>query len=307
VFGRNTHVLRCNTGKISHGKLETKEGNTYDVPQILLKPDTENLSYTKQPDHKFALDVNKKKMKGFIDGKTLESILFSGPNRKLKDLWKSMTSVVEPILEFISYGIELSMPNEFEEPLDLQSLMHVSMENNMRFIHYPTSGKNVLRCGAHRDFGTITLLVQDSCGGLEVQLKNGDWMPITPHPEATIFVNFGMVLEMCFGIPALVHRVVDPPNAAEGPVPGRTSAALFIDPDRKKILTPLKKYVPFTREQLKHALKKSSHRKTKKSGQDTIQRTFEIEMQDLLDEEADTEERLDLAHTLEIKGAGSPS
>lgn len=291
---------------LASGNLHTKNGELYKVPQVLLSPGTENLSYTIVPDHKYALDVNAKKMKGYIDGQTLEQILFSGNNTQLKHLWAKLTSVVKPILEFVSYGIGLTMNTESPRLLDI----HETMKNNMRFIHYPESKeKGVSRCGAHKDFGTITLLCQDGLGGLEV-LHKGKWKPITPHPDAYIFVNFGMCLEMIYGIPALVHRVVDPPQEFLGPVPGRNSAALFVDPDRGKLLKPLNTYVDFTREKLKHALKKSSHRKDKKSYQESIMSTFRIDMQEFIENESDTEERLDFAHRIQESssaGAGEGS
>jgi isopenicillin N synthase-like dioxygenase len=42
----------------------------------------------------------------------------------------------------------------------------------LRFIHYPpqaVTDPNARGIGAHRDFGTITLLMQDDVGGLQVQ------------------------------------------------------------------------------------------------------------------------------------------
>lgn len=45
--------------------------------------------------------------------------------------------------------------------------------------------KTVTRCGAHCDYGTFTLLVQDSEGGLEVQLPNSDkWQRVGHLPGA---------------------------------------------------------------------------------------------------------------------------
>ena len=44
-----------------------------------------------------------------------------------------------------------------------------------RTLYYPTLSDSeiqpgVVRCGAHSDYGTITLLLQDGVGGLEVML-----------------------------------------------------------------------------------------------------------------------------------------
>ena len=51
----------------------------------------------------------------------------------------------------------------------------------------------VQRCGEHSDYGTITLLLQESIGGLEV-LSEGQWIPATPIPD-TVLVNLGDLMQ----------------------------------------------------------------------------------------------------------------
>jgi isopenicillin N synthase-like dioxygenase len=54
----------------------------------------------------------------------------------------------------------------------------------LRLLHYPPTPKmsdQERGCGAHRDFGCITLLLQDQVGGLQVQdEETGDYLDITP-------------------------------------------------------------------------------------------------------------------------------
>jgi isopenicillin N synthase-like dioxygenase len=58
--------------------------------------------------------------------------------------------------------------------------------------------EEVMRCTEHKDWGTITFLIQDSVGGLEAKTRAGDWIPVTPIPGSVI-LNAGLMLEMWSG------------------------------------------------------------------------------------------------------------
>jgi len=49
--------------------------------------------------------------------------------------------------------------------------------------------------GAHTDFGSITLLFQDDCGGLEVEVPDepGTFIPATPV-EGALVMNIGDIM-----------------------------------------------------------------------------------------------------------------
>lgn len=67
----------------------------------------------------------------------------------------------------------------------------------LRLIHYPptpTTSDNERGCGAHRDFGCITLLLQDQVGGLQVQdEESGEFLDVDPVPGAYV-VNLGNLM-----------------------------------------------------------------------------------------------------------------
>ena len=48
--------------------------------------------------------------------------------------------------------------------------------------------------GEHQDANSVTLVIQDGVGGLQVR-KNGEWIPVVPA-EGTIVVNVGDVLQV---------------------------------------------------------------------------------------------------------------
>lgn len=77
----------------------------------------------------------------------------------------------------------------------------------------------------HTDYGCLTLLATDGKAGLEVELPDGTWLPISAEP-GTFIINFGEMLEMWTGgkIRATNHRVVG--GEAE-----RISIPLFFNPN----------------------------------------------------------------------------
>lgn len=101
----------------------------------------------------------------------------------------------------------------------------------LRLIHYPPQPgavqNNQIGCGAHTDWGAVTLLLQDDTGGLEVQDASGEWLYADPLPGAYV-VNIGDMMPVWtngayFSNP---HRVRN-----KHPERDRYSLPFFIDPD----------------------------------------------------------------------------
>ena len=84
-------------------------------------------------------------------------------------------------------------------------------------------GADTLAVGEHTDYGFLTLLRQDECGGLEARLASGEWVDVPPVAGA-IVVNLGDALEFWTNgnVRAARHRVR--PAAAAAP---RHSIVLF--------------------------------------------------------------------------------
>lgn len=101
-------------------------------------------------------------------------------------------------------------------------------------------GAGVSRISAHQDIGSITLLTQDQCGGLEVfdqkaDCGKGQWLPVTPM-EGCMVINIGNLLMRWtnFTYRSSVHRVVSTPKSDDEE---RISVIFFVNPNDDAIVS----------------------------------------------------------------------
>lgn len=98
----------------------------------------------------------------------------------------------------------------------------------LRLLHYPPRDGNGDQPGAgeHTDYGSLTILLTDDVGGLEVRRRDGVWIKAPPIPGAFV-CNIGDCL-MRWSNDTYVstpHRVTSPPGR------DRYSVAFFFDPN----------------------------------------------------------------------------
>lgn len=88
--------------------------------------------------------------------------------------------------------------------------------------------------GAHTDPGVLTLLIQDSVGGLQTQSATGDWVDIVPTSGA-IVINIGDTMQVWTNdrYKAANHRVL-PMSRTE-----RVSIPFFLHPPRHAQIAPI--------------------------------------------------------------------
>lgn len=127
----------------------------------------------------------------------------------------SCNSVAQEVLRCIATGLGLPDEEFF--------VKHCSGHNNqLRLLHYPPvpasdieTGK-ASRISSHSDWGIVTLLFQDDCGGLEVEHphKPEEYIPATPLKKACV-MNVGDLLMRWTNdmLKSTLHRVTLPPLA----------------------------------------------------------------------------------------------
>ncbi|KAI0429745.1 hypothetical protein F5Y09DRAFT_309609 [Xylaria sp. FL1042] len=176
--------------------------------------------------------------------------------------------VAKELLRALALGIGLD-----DEDFFLR--FHSGVNNQLRLLHYPpvevekvVKGE-VARMPAHSDWTTITMLFQDSRGGLQVEdpKQQGQFVDATPLPGALV-MNVGDFLMRWSNdyLKSTLHRVTLPPPKEEEKGGGsrplttlsRYSIPYFISPDPTAVIECLAactnaqnppRYPPITQEE----------------------------------------------------------
>ena len=125
-----------------------------------------------------------------------------------------------------------------KKPPDYFASYSKNSHSTLRFLHYPAitppAPQQELCCTPHTDSGILTLLHQDSIGGLEVLSAGGEWIG-APYVPNTIVVNVGDLMTKVSGgrFKATYHRVRSSPGQ------GRYSVPFFFEPGVDCVLTSI--------------------------------------------------------------------
>ena len=115
-------------------------------------------------------------------------------------------------------------------PEDRFEAMLARPMSSFRLIHYPPQAvrppaPDETGCGAHSDYGCLTILAQDAIGGLEIQTRDGRWIDAPPIPGSFV-LNVGDMLARWTN-----HRFVSTPHRVVNRSGGdRYSLPYFFDP-----------------------------------------------------------------------------
>ena len=158
-------------------------------------------------------------------------------------------------LEAVAFHLMTALEVALELPRGafLDKITHQSNASELRLNHYPALDIQEIRSGAvsriwpHFDLGVITLLFQDSVGGLEFENRSqpGTYDTITCQDRSDIVVNVSETLQRWTNgsIRAGLHRV-DIPDQLENDscetLPDRYSIAYFCKADRRASVGPLR-------------------------------------------------------------------
>jgi isopenicillin N synthase-like dioxygenase len=123
-----------------------------------------------------------------------------------------------------AFAPDLGLPEDF-----FYDKIHKPLAT-LRLLHYPphpgTFTTEQYGAAPHTDYGNVTVLWQDDCGGLEVRARSGEWISAMPVPGSFV-CNIGDCLmrwsnDIYVSTP---HRVVNRSGRE------RSSMAFFLDPN----------------------------------------------------------------------------
>ena len=163
-----------------------------------------------------------------------------GPNRwpedmprmrgALYDWFEAVGNCARNLLKGLAVGLDLPagyFADRFAKPLARGSLVRYPP-------HPPDAGPGTFGTAAHTDYGGITLVWQDDSGGLEVENRAGEWVPVHPIP-GTLAVNIGDLMARWTNdvFASNPHRVINRSGR------GRYSMAVFFDPGYDTVVETL--------------------------------------------------------------------
>ncbi|MGZ6488326.1 MAG: isopenicillin N synthase family dioxygenase [Pseudobdellovibrio sp.] len=139
-----------------------------------------------------------------------------------------MTLLAQRLIQLISLSLGLEADYIYRHYTQSPTLL-------FRIFHYPPSSdaSDTWGVGEHTDYGLLTILQQDDCGGLEVKSKSG-WIQV--EPKENVFVcNIGDMLELLTKgtYVSTPHRVKNTSGRE------RFSFPFFFDPGFESKIEPL--------------------------------------------------------------------
>ncbi|MBC3779693.1 2-oxoglutarate and iron-dependent oxygenase domain-containing protein [Pseudomonas sp. SWRI99] len=139
-----------------------------------------------------------------------------GPNRHpAQPSWEALMEAHYCDMQALAQTLLRAMTIALGIERDFFDTRFVEPVSVLRMIHYPprhtASSAEQQGAGAHTDYGCITLLYQDSAGGLQVKNVQGEWIDAPPI-DGTFVVNLGDMMARWSNdrYRSTPHRVISP-------------------------------------------------------------------------------------------------
>jgi isopenicillin N synthase-like dioxygenase len=158
--------------------------------------------------------------------------------QEIHTYYESTLSLASELLNWIEAESPASVSTHYREPLS--NMIKDSSQTLLRILHYPPLAGNeepdAIRAAAHEDINLITILPAANEPGLQVKLKDGNWLDV-PSDFGYLIVNIGDMLQEASGhhFPSTTHRVVNPQGADTSKA--RISLPLFLHPRPDVVLS----------------------------------------------------------------------
>lgn len=152
--------------------------------------------------------------------------------------YENTLSLASELLNWIEAESPASVSAQYREPLS--NMIKDSQQTLLRILHYPPLAgdeePDAIRAAAHEDINLITILPAANEPGLQVKLKDGNWLDV-PSDFGYLIVNIGDMLQEASGhhFPSTTHRVVNPEGADTSKA--RISLPLFLHPRPDVVLS----------------------------------------------------------------------
>lgn len=139
----------------------------------------------------------------------------------MEEYYEKLSNIGFRVSQLVARALELDehhFDGFFKQPMSAIRLLHYAKETSN-----PQNG--IFACGAHSDYGMMTLLLTDQQAGLQIHYK-GEWIDVPPRRNAFV-VNIGDMLERWSNglFKSTLHRVLTSGEAE------RYSIPFFYEPD----------------------------------------------------------------------------
>lgn len=130
-----------------------------------------------------------------------------------------------------SFAVALDLPESFFSDKIDRHISHLQANLYPAQSDAPLPGQ--LRAGAHTDYGSLTILLQENvAGGLQVRTAGGDWVNVQTAPNDFV-INIGDLMAMWTNDRwvSTLHRVANPPRDIDADRTRRMSLVFFHQPN----------------------------------------------------------------------------